>query len=120
MALNGRNPAMAICAGSVRYQGTGGTSRGNLAVRQGASYSPRDDFPAAPPSTVSGSVTPAHTASTAAIVPGGKACVLPLAHATLLATANTRNKGPQNNPAVSRTLPAQRRPPSMRYQQADE
>jgi hypothetical protein len=111
---------MAICAGKVLYQGQGGISRGNLAVRQGASYSPFADLPAAPPKTVSGKVTRAHTARIATMVPKGKAWVLPLAHATLLATEKTAKSGPQNRPAVRRTLPAQRRPPSMRYQQAEE
>jgi hypothetical protein len=32
MALNGRNPAIAICAAVSRYHGSGGTSRGNLVV----------------------------------------------------------------------------------------
>lgn len=120
MALNGRNPAIAICAGSPRYQGPGGICRGNLAVRHGASYSPRADFPPAPPSTESGSATKSQAASSATMVPAGSACVDPPAQATLLATAKTAKSGPQKSDDVSTTFPAHRRPPSIRYQQAAE
>lgn len=118
MALNGKKPAIAICATRLLYQGPGGICRGNLAVRQGASYSPLADFPAAPPSTVSGSVTRSQIASKATMVPAGKAWVEPPIHATLLAKENTAKRGPQKSAAVRMTLPAQRRPPSIRYQQA--
>lgn len=60
---------------SDRYQGSSGTSRGYLFVRQGASYSRLLFRPATPPKTVSGIVTSDHRTIITTIVPNGKAAV---------------------------------------------
>ncbi|MED6114338.1 hypothetical protein PIB30_079313, partial [Stylosanthes scabra] len=57
MALNGRNPVIAIWGMVLLYQGRGGISRGYLVVRTGAWNSALLFFPAIPPKTSNGDVT---------------------------------------------------------------